>query len=105
MRILSLHVLRWEEEKSLFITSAYELSFVGYFVTLNIVGFNALFLRKQSILGPGLLLSKTSIIAAGQKLVRELLFIYLMPKLDATYTWQIIKLLMLLLQMINTLNE
>lgn len=28
MRIISLHVLKWEEENSLFISSAYDLSFI-----------------------------------------------------------------------------
>lgn len=28
MRILSLHIFKWEDEKSLFITSAYELGFM-----------------------------------------------------------------------------
>ena len=31
MKILSMHVFKWEEEKSIFVTSAYELGFVRYF--------------------------------------------------------------------------
>lgn len=30
MRIISMHVLKWEDEKSMFIASVYELSFVKY---------------------------------------------------------------------------
>lgn len=30
MRIISMHVLKWEEEKSLFICSAYELGFARF---------------------------------------------------------------------------
>lgn len=38
MRIISMHIFKWEEEKSLFISSAYDLSFVK-FITHKLVGF------------------------------------------------------------------
>jgi synaptobrevin family protein YKT6 len=31
MRIISMHVLKWQEENSLFITSAYELGFASWY--------------------------------------------------------------------------
>ena len=30
MRIISMHMLKWDEENSLFISSEYELSFIRY---------------------------------------------------------------------------